>query len=97
MTLKHIYIFHLLFSQQNILQALAWRCQKLKTCVCMHVCVCIQNVTVRWKVWNYTISGYHSNEISSANKLQEHKICSRSWNTQAVFECIVSVLQIVII
>lgn len=32
------------------------------------------NVTIRLKFWNYGFSGYHSNVLSSANKLHERNL-----------------------
>jgi hypothetical protein len=40
--------------------------------------LCVKNnVTAMWELWNYEISGYHSNQLLSVNTLLERKLCSR--------------------
>jgi hypothetical protein len=40
----------------------------------LHALIYISNVTVRWTIWNYAISGYPSNEFSCVNTLHERKL-----------------------
>jgi hypothetical protein len=38
----------------------------------MHTYTQIESdVTLRWKLWNYKISGYYGNELSKVNKLHD--------------------------
>jgi hypothetical protein len=51
----------------------------------MHVSIYIQSfVTMRWKLWNYAVSSYHSIELSRVN-VYEHKLCSRSQTSKQSF------------
>jgi hypothetical protein len=43
-----------------------------------NICVCMINITVKWRLWNYVISGYLKYELSNANTLNKRKLCSRS-------------------
>jgi hypothetical protein len=41
--------------------------------------------TLRWKLWNYTCSGSHINELSSMNKLHEYESCRRPRTNEQSF------------
>jgi hypothetical protein len=41
------------------------------------------DVMVGWKLWNYTISGYQSNELSTVSTLREPKLRSR-WQVNSL-------------
>jgi hypothetical protein len=60
-----------------------------------------EHVRVRWTVWNYPISGYHSNELLSINTLHLYKSRRRSVGHERssiiLFHCIVCIVWVLII
>lgn len=43
------------------------------------------NVMLRWELWNYAISGHHSNELSSGNKFM-YTVAVHNWTSGAKTE-----------
>jgi hypothetical protein len=52
----------------------------------LYMCSCVKsNVTVRWMLWSYVISGYHSNVLWGVNTMLWRKLYSRSRKSNFCF------------